>query len=44
MTAIPRPPIAVVGFLGDEYFGRAAGEALRAADVVMGIGRLLDER
>ena len=36
------PPIAVVGFLGDEYFGRAAGEALRSADVVMGIPRLLD--
>ncbi|HZQ79831.1 MAG TPA: precorrin-6y C5,15-methyltransferase (decarboxylating) subunit CbiE [Acidimicrobiia bacterium] len=35
-------PVAVVGFLGDEYFGRAAGEALRAADVVMGIPRLLD--
>jgi precorrin-6Y C5,15-methyltransferase (decarboxylating) len=31
-----------VGFLGDEFFGRAAAAALRAADVVMGIGRLLD--
>src|SRR5207237_7298619 len=29
-------------FLGDEYFGRAAAAALRTADVVMGIGRLLD--
>jgi len=36
------PPVSIVGFLGDEYFGRAAGAALRAADVVMGIGRLLD--
>ena len=36
------PSIAVVGFLGDEYFGRAAAAALRTADVVMGIGRLLD--
>ena len=35
-------PVAIVGFLGDEYFGRAAGAALRAADVVLGIGRLLD--
>src|SRR5205807_8542957 len=36
------PPVSIVGFLGDEYFGRAAGAALRAADLVMGIGRLLD--
>jgi precorrin-6Y C5,15-methyltransferase (decarboxylating) len=36
------PPLAIVGFLGDEYFGRAATAALREADVVMGIGRLLD--
>ena len=36
------PPVAIVGFLGDECFGRAAAEALRSADVVMGIGRLLD--
>ena len=36
------PPIAIVGFLGEESFGRAADAALRAADVVMGIGRLLD--
>jgi precorrin-6Y C5,15-methyltransferase (decarboxylating) len=36
------PPLAIVGFLGDESFGRAAAAALRAADVVMGIGRLLD--
>jgi precorrin-6y C5,15-methyltransferase (decarboxylating) CbiE subunit/precorrin-6Y C5,15-methyltransferase (decarboxylating) CbiT subunit len=36
------PPIAVVGFLGDEFFGRAAAAALRTADVVIGIGRLLD--
>jgi precorrin-6Y C5,15-methyltransferase (decarboxylating) len=42
MTAGAGPPIAIVGFLGDEYFGRAAGAALRGADVVMGIGRLLD--
>jgi len=36
------PPVAVVGFLGDECFGRAAAAALRTADVVIGIGRLLD--
>ena len=36
------PPIAIVGFLGAECFGRAAEAALRTADVVMGIGRLLD--
>ena len=42
MTAAAGPPISVVGFLGDECFGRAAAEALRAADVVLGIGRLLD--
>ena len=36
------PPLVIVGFLGEESFGRAAGAALRAADVVMGIGRLLD--
>src|SRR5258706_9837216 len=36
------PAIDIVGFLGDEYFGRAAAAALRTADVVMGIGRLLD--
>jgi precorrin-6Y C5,15-methyltransferase (decarboxylating) len=35
-------PLVIVGFLGDESFGRAAEAALRAADVVMGIGRLLD--
>jgi precorrin-6Y C5,15-methyltransferase (decarboxylating) len=32
----------IVGFLGAEYFGRAAEAALRGADVVMGIPRLLD--
>ena len=37
-----RPPIVVVGFLGAECFGRTAEAALRAADVVMGIPRLLD--
>jgi len=42
MTAGGGPPIAVVGFLGEESFGRAADDALRRADVVMGIGRLLD--
>ena len=42
MTAGGPPPISIVGFLGDEYFGTAAGAALRAADVVLGIGRLLD--
>ena len=42
MSAGVGPPISIVGFLGDEYFGRAAGAALRAADVVVGIGRLLD--
>jgi precorrin-6B C5,15-methyltransferase / cobalt-precorrin-6B C5,C15-methyltransferase len=41
MTAA-RHPIAVVGFLGDECFGRAAQAALRGADVVVGSGRLLD--
>ena len=35
-------PIAVVGFLGAECFGRAAEAALRAADVVIGAARLLD--
>ena len=42
MTAEGGPPVAIVGFLGNECFGRGAAEALRAADVVMGIGRLLD--
>jgi precorrin-6Y C5,15-methyltransferase (decarboxylating) len=36
------PPIAIVGFLGTESFGRAAHAAVRAADVVMGTSRLLD--
>jgi len=42
MSAGDRLPIAIVGLLGDEYFGRAAAAALRSADVVLGIGRLLD--
>jgi precorrin-6Y C5,15-methyltransferase (decarboxylating) len=36
------PPVSIVGFLGSESFGRAADAALREADVVLGIGRLLD--
>jgi precorrin-6Y C5,15-methyltransferase (decarboxylating) len=35
-------PIAIVGFLGSESFGLAAEAALRAADAVVGAGRLLD--
>jgi precorrin-6B C5,15-methyltransferase / cobalt-precorrin-6B C5,C15-methyltransferase len=35
-------PIAIVGFVGEECFGRGAQTALRGADVVMGIARLLD--
>ncbi|MEW6477307.1 MAG: precorrin-6y C5,15-methyltransferase (decarboxylating) subunit CbiE [Actinomycetota bacterium] len=35
-------PIAIVGFVGDECFGRAAEAALRAADLVIATGRLLD--
>src|SRR5688572_21285653 len=35
-------PIVVVGFLGTECFGSAAQAALRAADVLLGIPRLLD--
>jgi precorrin-6Y C5,15-methyltransferase (decarboxylating) len=42
VTAQGGPALAIVGFLGNECFGRGAAEALRAADVVMGIGRLLD--
>jgi precorrin-6Y C5,15-methyltransferase (decarboxylating) len=42
MNAPAEPPIAVVGFLGAEPFGRAAEAALRAADVVLGASRLLD--
>ena len=42
MTASGRPPIAIVGFLGAECFGSGATAALRAADVVLGTGRLLD--
>jgi precorrin-6Y C5,15-methyltransferase (decarboxylating) len=37
-----QPPVVVVGFLGTECFGRRAEAALREADVVLGIGRLLD--
>ncbi len=36
------PPLAIVGFLGTESFGRRAEAALWAADVLMGVGRLLD--
>ncbi len=42
MTALDRPPIVIVGFLGTEPFGAAAEGALRAADVVLGASRLLD--
>lgn len=36
------PPITVVGFLGTECFGQAAEAALRAADLLLGVPRLLD--
>ena len=42
MSTPGEPPVAVVGFLGAESFGRAADAALRAADVVLGAPRLLD--
>ncbi len=42
MTRAAGPPVVIVGFLGSETFGLAAQEALRAADVVLGTGRLLD--
>ncbi len=42
MTGAAGPPVVIVGFLGSETFGLAAQEALRAADVVLGTGRLLD--
>lgn len=42
MTPAGAPPIAVVGLLGAQFFGEAAGAALRAADAVLGTGRLLD--
>jgi precorrin-6Y C5,15-methyltransferase (decarboxylating) len=42
MSAEGGAPVAIVGLLGDEYFGRAADAALRSADVVLGVGRLLD--
>ena len=42
MTASGPEPITVVGLLGTESFGGAADAALRAADVVLGAGRLLD--
>jgi precorrin-6B C5,15-methyltransferase / cobalt-precorrin-6B C5,C15-methyltransferase len=42
MTGTGTPAIAIVGFLGDETFGRAAEAALRAADVLIGAPRLLD--
>ena len=42
MTSSGASPIAIVGCLGSEWFGAAAGAAVRAADVVIGAGRLLD--
>jgi precorrin-6Y C5,15-methyltransferase (decarboxylating) len=42
MTDTEAPPVAIVGFLGAEWFGRAAEAALRSADVVLGAARLLD--
>ena len=42
MTRAGGQPIVIVGFLGSESFGMAAEAALRAADVVIGAGRLLD--
>ena len=42
MSAAAGPPIAIVGFLGAECFGKDATAALRGADVVLGTGRLLD--
>jgi len=41
MSASEPPPVAIVGFLGAESFGSAAGMALRDADVVLGAPRLL---
>src|SRR5688572_16148338 len=41
-TAGALPPAVAVGFRGGECFGRAAQAALRAADVLLGIPRLLD--
>jgi precorrin-6Y C5,15-methyltransferase (decarboxylating) len=41
VTSAGLPPLAIVGFLGAECFGRAAQAALREADVLLGIGRLL---
>jgi precorrin-6Y C5,15-methyltransferase (decarboxylating) len=42
VIAAAGPPIAIVGFLGTECFGRAAQAALRGADVVAGAARLLN--
>jgi precorrin-6B C5,15-methyltransferase / cobalt-precorrin-6B C5,C15-methyltransferase len=42
LIASAAPPIVIVGFLGDECFGRGAIAALQAADVVLGTGRLLE--
>jgi len=42
MNASGSPPVAIVGFIGAESFGRAAEAALRAADLVLGTPRLLD--
>lgn len=36
------PPISVVGILGTQWFGASAEAALRGADVLLGIPRLLD--
>ena len=40
-SGVGPPPVVIVGFLGAEWFGRAAEAAIREADVVLGIGRLL---
>jgi precorrin-6B C5,15-methyltransferase / cobalt-precorrin-6B C5,C15-methyltransferase len=42
VTASGRGPISIVGLLGAEFFGIRAEAALRAADVVLGAGRLLE--
>lgn len=38
-----RPPVDLVGVHGGEWFGRAAGDALAAAQVVLGASRHLSE-
>jgi precorrin-6Y C5,15-methyltransferase (decarboxylating) len=42
VTVAGREPISIVGLLGAEFFGMGAEAALRAADVVLGAGRLLE--